>query len=98
MRRHFHPGKFDRLTVKEFAELMNVEARTVRNWMNRKGLPFVQAPGERLINGPIGIAWHFVAKARLGGREADKARTSRTPQTQHRGRRIVPGGSAPLEI
>jgi len=95
MKRHFHPGKFDSLTVNEFAELMRVEARTVRNWMNRNGLPFVQAPGERLINGAIGVAWHFVTKPSLGGKEADKARTSRTFQAPNRGCRFVPSAARP---
>jgi hypothetical protein len=60
-------GKFDVLTLAEFAELMSVDVRTVRNWINVNGLPSSAARNGRLVNGPAAVAWHYKVRPSARG-------------------------------
>ncbi|WP_446744286.1 helix-turn-helix domain-containing protein [Silvibacterium acidisoli] len=52
------PKNFDVMTAPDVAELLGVSEKTVRNWMNKNGLPFQEAGRGRLLNWHEALKWY----------------------------------------
>ena len=52
------PKKFDTLSAVDVADLLGVTEKTVRNWMNKGGLPSIESGRGRVISWPAALKWY----------------------------------------
>lgn len=52
------PGGLDAMPVEDVAELLGVSAKTVRNWINKQGLPAVDDGRRRVLHWPSTLEWY----------------------------------------
>jgi excisionase family DNA binding protein len=52
------PGGLDALPVEDAADLLGVSAKTVRNWINKSGLPCTDDGRRRVLNWPEALEWY----------------------------------------
>lgn len=62
------------MTVAEVAELLKVESRTVRNWINEKGLPAKQDGRGRLLDWYEALAWYVKFRISESGNDGNRKR------------------------
>lgn len=66
-------AKLEAFTVVEVAELLSVTEKSVRNWMNQKGLPFKDGQRGRVLHWPTVLEWYVSFRADEGGSNGKKA-------------------------
>ena len=61
------------MTAVDFATLLGVSEKTVRNWMNKNGLPFTELPKGRVIESVAALEWWHAYRASLDGNDGNSA-------------------------
>jgi excisionase family DNA binding protein len=70
---------FQVLTVDEVAELLDVSSRTVRNWINQKGLPAKQDGRGKTLDWRQTLAWYVQYRIEECGNDGNQAPASDSP-------------------
>jgi excisionase family DNA binding protein len=61
------PGAFDAMPVEDVAELLSVSAKTVRNWINKLGLPAVDDGRRRVLAWSSTLEWYVQRRIQMDG-------------------------------
>lgn len=77
------PQNFDALSAADVADLLGVTEKTVRNWMNKKGLPSIDGARGRALNWPAVLEWYVeLRKSEDGNRGNAGANSANIPQAE----------------
>ena len=75
------PRKFDSLSAADVAELLGVTEKSVRNWMNKNGLQFVDGQRGRSLKWPDVLEWYVRYRAETRTEAPEKTRVKSGPDS-----------------
>ncbi len=68
-----NPGGFDAMPVEDVADLLGVSAKTVRNWINKQGLPCADDGRRRVLSWPSTLEWYVQMRLARDGNGGNAA-------------------------